>query len=292
MYNVGRNNPRVRAALIEALELETPGKLALGVNPLAGAARRGAARARAAGLGRVLFTSSGTEAVEAAIKIGRAATGRTRVVSVEHGFHGLTLGALSANGDPAFTDRFGPLAARVLARPVGRPRRARGRAARARTSRSSSSSRSSATGVHLPVARVPRGRAGALPPHGTLLCVDEVQTGLGRTGRFLALEHWGLEPDVVTVAKSLSGGYVPVGAMLFRRRGVRRRLRLDGALAEPRLDVRAERPRDGRRARDAARARRRRASSSARRGSASCCSSARGRSSSATTSSRTCGASA
>jgi ornithine--oxo-acid transaminase len=53
--------------------------------------------------------------------------------------------------------------------------------------------------------------------HGTLLCVDEVQTGLGRTGRFLALEHWGLEPDMILVSKALSGGYVPVGAILSSR---------------------------------------------------------------------------
>src|SRR6185312_17428057 len=60
-------------------------------------------------LERVLFTSTGTEAVEAALKLGRAATKRTRVLSLEHGFHGLTLGSLSANGNPEFTDRFGPL---------------------------------------------------------------------------------------------------------------------------------------------------------------------------------------
>ena len=109
MYNVGRNNPRVKAALQEALELDTPGKLALGVNPLGAILADELLRRAPASLGRVLFSSSGTEAIEAAIKIGRAATGRSRVVSVERGFHGLTLGALSASGDPAFTDRFQPL---------------------------------------------------------------------------------------------------------------------------------------------------------------------------------------
>ena len=109
MYNVGRNNPRVKAALLEALELDTPGKLALGVNPLGAILADELLRRAPASLGRVLFSSSGTEAIEAAIKIGRAATGRSRVVSVERGFHGLTLGALSASGDPAFSDRFQPL---------------------------------------------------------------------------------------------------------------------------------------------------------------------------------------
>src|SRR4051812_6733742 len=109
MYNVGRNNPRVRAALIEALRLETPGKVQLGVSPLPGLLAEALLLRTPASLGRVLFTSSGTEAVEAALKLGRAATGRTRVLSTEHGFHGLTLGALSANGGPKFVERFGPL---------------------------------------------------------------------------------------------------------------------------------------------------------------------------------------
>ena len=109
MYNVGRNNPRVRAALIEALELETPGKVQLGVSPLPGLLAAALLERAPSSLGRVLFTSSGAEAVEAALKLGRAATGRSKVVSCEHGFHGLTLGALSAAGDAAFSNRFGPL---------------------------------------------------------------------------------------------------------------------------------------------------------------------------------------
>src|SRR5262245_8223871 len=109
MYNVGRNNPRVRAALVEALGLDTPGKPALGVNPLGAILADELLKRAPASLGRVLFSSSGTEAAETAIKIGRAATGRSRIVSVERGFHGLTLGALSASGDPAFSDRFQPL---------------------------------------------------------------------------------------------------------------------------------------------------------------------------------------
>ena len=109
MYNVGRNNPRIRAALIEALELETPGSVQLGVTALPGLLAEALLARTPARLERVLFTSSGTEAIEAALKLGRAATKRTRVVSADHGFHGLTLGSLSANGNPEFTARFGPL---------------------------------------------------------------------------------------------------------------------------------------------------------------------------------------
>src|SRR3954451_4648092 len=109
MFNVGRNNPRIRAALIEALELDLPGSVQLGASPLPPLLAEELIRRTPARLERVLFTSSGTEAVEAAIKLGRATTGRTRVLSAEHSFHGLTLGALSANGSPEFTERFGPL---------------------------------------------------------------------------------------------------------------------------------------------------------------------------------------
>src|ERR1700758_2141798 len=109
MYNVGRNNPRVRAALIEALELDTPGMPAMGVTALPGLLAEALLRRTPQRIERCLFTNSGTEAVEAALKLGRAATKRSPVISADHGFHGLTLGSLSANGNPEFTDRFGPL---------------------------------------------------------------------------------------------------------------------------------------------------------------------------------------
>src|SRR5262249_34430972 len=109
MYNVGRNNLRVRAALVEALELATPGKVQMGVSPLPGLLAEALLQRAPSSLARVLFTSSGTESVEAALKLGRTATGRSGVVSCQHGFHGLTLGSLSAAGDAAFTNRYGPL---------------------------------------------------------------------------------------------------------------------------------------------------------------------------------------
>src|SRR4051812_6653514 len=109
MFNVGRNNPRVRDALVETLELATPGSVQLGVSLLPGLLGEELLRRTPARLARVLFTSSGTEATEAALKLGRTATGRARVLSESGGFHGLTLGSLSASGDPHFTRRFGPL---------------------------------------------------------------------------------------------------------------------------------------------------------------------------------------
>jgi ornithine--oxo-acid transaminase len=214
MFNVGRNNPRIREAIVEALELERPGSVQLGVDVLPALLAEELLRLAPSSLERVLFTSSGAESVEAAIKLGRAATGRSRVLSAEHGFHGLTLGALSATAASEFTTRFGPLlpgfekvpwddlggledklreedVALFIVEPV------------------------QGKGVNLPSPGYLEGAQELCRRYGTLFCVDEVQTGFGRTGRMLALGHWGLEPDLVTVAKSLSGGYVPVGALLM-----------------------------------------------------------------------------
>jgi ornithine--oxo-acid transaminase len=214
MFNAGRNNPSVRRALIATLEAETPGSVQLGVSTLPGLLAQELLRRAPASVGRVLFTSSGTESVEAALKLGRAATGRPRVLSCEKGFHGLTLGSLSANGGREWSERFGPLlpgfsrvpfsdldaleaelrsedVALFLVEPI------------------------QGKGVNIPDDGYLQGAQELCRRYGTLFCVDEVQTGFGRTGRMFALEHWGLEPDLMPVSKALSGGYVPVGALLM-----------------------------------------------------------------------------
>src|SRR5439155_9284691 len=166
---------------------------------------------------RVLFTSSGAESVEAAIKLGRAATGRPRVLSAEHGFHGLTLGALSATATPEFTERFGPLlpgCERVPWDDLGalEPKLASEDVALFIVEPVQGK------GVNIPSPGYLEGAQELCRRYGTLFCADEVQTGFGRTGRLFAFEHWGLEPDLVPVAKSLSGGYVPIGALLMSGR--------------------------------------------------------------------------
>jgi ornithine--oxo-acid transaminase len=214
MFNVGRNNRTVRAALIEELELETPGSVQLGATILPGLLAEELLRRTPARIGRVQFTSSGTEAIEAALKLGRTATKRARVISTDHGFHGLTLGSLSANGNPEFTKRFEPLLPGFDRVPFG--------------DLDALESELRREDVALFLVEPVQGKGANLPPagylegaqalcrrYGTLFCVDEVQTGFGRTGKMFAFEHWGLEPDLVPVAKSLSGGYVPVGALLM-----------------------------------------------------------------------------
>jgi ornithine--oxo-acid transaminase len=215
MYALGRNNPRVRAALVEALELETPGKLALGINPLGALLADALLRRVPDRLGRVLFTNSGTEAVEAAIKVGRTATGRSGVLSTEYSFHGLTLGALSAAGDPAFSARFWPLLPGFSRVPFNDLEALEERLRREDVALFLVEP-IVGHGVFFPEAGYLAGAQALCRRYGTLFCVDEIQMGLGRTGKLFSFEHWGLEPDVLTVSKSLSGGYVPVGACLFR----------------------------------------------------------------------------
>jgi ornithine--oxo-acid transaminase len=217
MYNVGRSNANVRRALHEALDLELPGRVALGITQPAGALAEALLARAPRSLHRVLFTSSGAESVEAALKIGRAATGRSRVVSVEHGFHGLTLGALSANGGDAFTSRFAPLVPGFSHVPFN-DLDALEAELRSENVAMFVTEPIVGHGVRLPEPGYLEGAQALCRTYGTLFCVDEVATGFGRTGRMFACEHWGLEPDVMTVSKALSGGYVPIGATLFAPR--------------------------------------------------------------------------
>ncbi len=216
MYNVGRNNRAVRSALVDALDLDTPGMLAMGVTALPGLLAQELLARTPARLERCLFTSSGTEAVEAALKLGRAATKRARVISTDHAFHGLTLGSLSANGNPEFTDRFGPLLPGFDRVPFGELEPLERELAREDVAVFIVEP-IQGKGVNVPPTGYLEGAQELCRRYGTLFCVDEVQTGFGRTGKMFAFEHWGLEPDLVPVAKSLSGGYVPVGALLMSR---------------------------------------------------------------------------
>ncbi|HZQ66083.1 MAG TPA: aspartate aminotransferase family protein [Gaiellaceae bacterium] len=217
MYNVGRANRAVRDALADALRLDLPGRVALGITHLAGMLAEELLRRAPGSLARALFTSSGAESVEAAIKLGRAATGRSRVVSVESGFHGLTLGALSANGSESFTRRFQPLLPGFSRVPFN-DLEALEAELRSEDVALFVTEPIVGHGVLLPEPGYLEGAQALCRRYGTLFCLDEVATGFGRTGRMFACDHWGLEPDVMTVSKALSGGYVPVGACLMSTR--------------------------------------------------------------------------
>ena len=216
VFALGRNNPRVRRGIEEAMAAETPSLPAMGVSLLPGVLAEELLRRGPDRLGAVVYSNSGAEATDATIKLARASTGRPRIVYCEQGFHGLTLGALSVNGNPEFREGFGPLVPGCDAVPFG------DLAALERQLQSGDVAAFIVEPVQGKGVRIPA--PGYLPAaqelcrrNGTLFVLDEVQTGVGRTGRFLALEHWSLEPDAVLLSKALSGGYVPIGAVLCTR---------------------------------------------------------------------------
>ena len=217
MFNIGRNHPVVKQAIRDYLDLDDPWKIQMGATILPGILAE-----RLLGhvphLDKVLFTNSGTECVEAALKCARCATGREKVIYCERAFHGLSYGSLSINGCPSFREGFvsflpGPVpvpfndlealhrellsspAAAFIVEPV------------------------QGKGVHPATSEYLLGAQELCRKSGARFIVDEIQTGLGRTGSMFAFQHTeGLEPDMVLIAKSLSGGMVPAGAVLMRDR--------------------------------------------------------------------------
>jgi acetylornithine/succinyldiaminopimelate/putrescine aminotransferase len=167
-------------------------------------------------LDAVFFCNSGAESVEGAIKFARAATGRTGLVSLEKAFHGLSNGALSVMGDESFREGFGPLLENCTRIKMGDLAALETLLAK-RDIAALLIEPVQGKGVYSPSGDFYQQAQRLCRAHGTLLICDEVQTGLGRTGRWWGFEHWGLEPDIITVAKSLSGGYVPVAAVITRR---------------------------------------------------------------------------
>ena len=215
VFAVGRNHPTIAGALRQVLDAQLAGLVQMDVSLLAGLLAERLI-ARLPYLDKVFFCNSGTEAVEGAIKFARAATRRAKIVYCDHAFHGLTMGALSLNGDPLFRDGFEPLLATARACRSTTFWRWSGHC-RAVMSPPSCSSRSRARGSTCRTPATSPRRSGSAASTARLFVADEIQTGLGRTGRFLACEHWGVEPDMVLLAKALSGGFAPVGAIVMRR---------------------------------------------------------------------------
>ncbi len=215
VFALGRNHPVIADALRQALDLRLPNLVQMDVSLLAGVlAER--LLPRLPGMEKMFFCNSGTEAVEAAIKFARNATGRDKIVHCSHSFHGLTLGSLSLNGDEIFRKGFGPLLPDCAAVPFN-DLGALEAALRGGTVAAFIVEPIQGKGVNIPDDEYLPEAARLCRKYGTLFVADEIQTGIGRTGRFLALEHWGVEPDMVLLAKALSGGYVPVGAVACRK---------------------------------------------------------------------------
>ena len=215
VFAVGRNHPHIAEALKSVLDADLPNLVQMDVSPLAGRLAQRLLK-RTPWLDKAFFANSGAEAVEAALKFARAATGRAGVIHCENAFHGLTYGPLSAAGDKLYREGFGPLLPDFRAIPFD------DLAALERSLRNRDIAAFLVEPIQGKVVRPPSQsylkEAQALcRKYGALFIADEIQTGLGRTGRFLAVEHFGAEPDMVLLAKGLSGGHAPVGVVLMRR---------------------------------------------------------------------------
>jgi ornithine--oxo-acid transaminase len=216
VFAIGRNHPVLREALKSVIDSDLPNLVQMDVSTLAGVlAER--LLAHVPYLDKVFFANSGSEAVEAAIKFARAATGRREIVYCDHAFHGLSYGALSLNGDEIFRNGFEPLVPGCIRIPFN-DLAALEKVLNPRTVAAFIVEPIQGKGVNMPAENYLKDAADLCRRHGTLFIADEVQTGLGRTGRFLAVEHWNVEPDMILLAKTLSGGHVPVGALVTRKR--------------------------------------------------------------------------
>src|SRR5439155_11060544 len=217
VFNIGRNHPVVKQAVRDVLDLDLPNMVQMDCSLLSGLLAEALTKRTLPHLDAVFFCNSGTEAMEGALKFARAATGRRRAISLESAFHGLSLGSLSLMGCESFTEGFGPLMEGFDARvplddidELDRQLCSRDVAAFVIETVQGKGCQTSKTDFFV--------RAQELcHKYGTLLISDEVQTGLGRTGKMFGFQHWDLEPDIITLAKTLSGGYVPCGAIVTRR---------------------------------------------------------------------------
>lgn len=214
--NVGHNHPVVRRALADVLGESLPNLIQVDIPLLPGLLAEALVK-RIPWLDMVFFANSGSEAIEAALKFSRCVTKRPRILYADHSYHGVTYGALSVTGHAMWQEGFGPLLPETKAVPFND---------------AEALERDLAAGNVAAVVLEPiQVGAGIIIPsddylprvqelcrrHKAILILDEIHTGFGRTGTFLAAEHWKVEPDIVCLSKGLSGAMVPVSAVITRK---------------------------------------------------------------------------
>ncbi len=214
--SLGHNHPAVRETLQATLAASLVDGVQIHYSVLAGMLAEALSQRLPDGLDAVFFASAGAEAVDSAMKFARAATRRPRLISCENSFHGVTLGPLSLVGDEFFKEGFAPLLPGCERVPFG-DLEALEQQLRTKDVAAFFVEPIQGRMVTLPPEGYLQGAQELCRRYGTMFVVDEIQTGLGRTGRWFALEHWGLHPDFVLVGKALSGGYMPVAAMVTTR---------------------------------------------------------------------------
>jgi ornithine--oxo-acid transaminase len=215
VHNIGHNHPAVLSALREELDSLGPAMIQSHVAQLAGQLAERLCGLAGGNLSKVFFASSGSEGVEAAIKFSRAHTGRTGLLYAKSAFHGLTCGALSLMDDTFWRGNFGPMLPDTVAIPFNDLPALEEQLASRRYAAFICEPIQAEGGIKLPSADYWRSVQSLCHRYGTLLVLDEVQTGLHRTGPFLASHLYDVQPDIVILAKALSGGIVPVSAVLM-----------------------------------------------------------------------------
>src|SRR6201997_373569 len=206
VFNIGRNHPLVKQAIRDVLDLDLPNMVQMDCSLLSGLLAEALLKKTPPHLEAIFFCNSGTEAIEGALKFARAATGRAGLVALHGGYHGLSYGSLSVTGISNFHEGFGPLMPNVDRVKMG-DLETLDRLLRRKNGAAFLAEPVQGKGVKFPKEDFFIQAQILCRKYGTLFICDEIQTGLGRTGKWWAFEHWGLEPDIVTVAKRLSGGY-------------------------------------------------------------------------------------
>jgi len=215
VHNTGHNHPAIIEALKRELDQRGPVMLQSHVPELAGALASRLCALAGGGLNKIFFGSSGSEGVEAAIKFARATTGRSGLLAAQGSFHGLTTGPLSLMADPFWRDGFGPLLEGTSAVPFGDSAALEQQLCTKRFAAFIVEPLQSEAGIVVPSGEYLQTAQKLCNETGTLFVLDEVQTGMFRTGPFIAAHHFQVNPDMVVLAKALSGGLVPVSAVLM-----------------------------------------------------------------------------
>jgi len=215
VHNLGHNHPAIVDALKAELDRRGPAMLQSHVPELAGELADKLCWRAGGRVNKVFFCSSGSEGVEAAIKFSRAHTHRNGLLYAKGAFHGLTCGALSLMGDDFWRESFGPLLPDTEAVPFGDLDLLARKLATKRFAAFIVEPLQGEGGVRVPPPGYFESVQALCRRYGTLFVVDEVQTGFYRTGRFLASHHFNIEPDMVILAKALSGGLIPSAALLM-----------------------------------------------------------------------------
>ena len=210
----GHNHPAVARAVMDRMNSRTPVVYGFAASPYMGQAAAMMVERAGPPLERVLFTNSGTEAVEEAVKLARAATRRPRIIYCHKAYHGVTMGSLSMMEKGPWRDPFEPLMPEFHAIPFNDLAALKAELESGDCAALVVEPVQAEGGIVLPSAGYLKSAGDLCNKYGALLALDEAQTGLGRTGRIFAFQHFGVTPDILILAKALGGGLLPAGAAL------------------------------------------------------------------------------